>query len=133
MVAYAKPCGRCGWKFKTFHICLDRPLHIMRRVEEAPKKRKRNRPERDPNLSVRGSDEWRARVARGRQAHFDRLREVHQERDEMIVERYSEDEHSMSEIADEFRLPLSTVSHILHRAAEAGDVILRQTTQRVRS
>lgn len=135
MVAYGPACQRCGWRFRTFHICLDLPLHIMRRVEEVAPKRKRSKPtpERDPNQSIRGSEEWRTKISQSRKAHFDRLREVNRERDEMIIERYSEDEHSMSEIAEEFRLPLSSISYILHRAAEEGDVILRQCTQRVRS
>ena len=29
-----KPCVKCGWKFKTFHICLDASKEDLERVED---------------------------------------------------------------------------------------------------
>lgn len=135
MVKYAdKSCERCGWKFATFHICLDLPLHVMRRVEDAQVKRVRRSPRRDPRSDAyRGTDEWRANLSAARQEYEQRRRAANRDRDDAICRRYSEDDRTIRELAVEFHISYPTVVGILHRARDEGDLVMRPAAVRIRS
>lgn len=126
---YAKvPCGRCGWKYETFHICLDLPPEVMQRVEDGsppPKKRPRNRTRDARSDAIRGSDEWKANLSAAWEQRRERDRIRNQPRDAEIIRRYVEEEHTVKELRIAFGVSNTTILGVLHRAQDAGDLVMR--------
>ncbi len=136
MVAYVEPCGRCGWKFNSFHVCLDLPPEVMTKVE-APAKPKRKRsviPSRDPRSDAyRGTDEWKDNLRVAANERWRKQREANKSRDQSIVKRYSEGERTYRELAVEFGLRAATIAGIVQEAASKGEVTIRPAAKRIRS
>lgn len=136
MVAYVEPCGRCGWKFNSFHVCLDLPPEVMTKVEE-PTKPKRKRsviPSRDPRSDAyRGTDEWKDNLRVAANERWRKQREANKSRDQSIVKRYSEGERTYRELSVEFGLSYPTVARIVQEAAAEGKVTIRPAAKRIRS
>lgn len=133
MVKYVGRCDRCGWRY-GFHICLDLPEHIMKRVEAVSKPKQRRAQRRDPRSDAyRGSDEWRANISAGMQNYAAQCRAENTERDANIVRGYVEDEHTIVELAAIFNVSYPTIADVLHRARDAGELDMRPASVRVRS
>ena len=134
MVAYVTPCARCGWKFKSFHICLDLPPEIMKKVEEPSKpKRIRSKIARDPRSDAyRGTEEWKENLRAAAKDRWRRQRELERSRDKSIVKRYS-DGRTYAELAYEFGLSSPTIARVVQEAADKGEVTIRPAARRVRS
>jgi predicted Rossmann fold nucleotide-binding protein DprA/Smf involved in DNA uptake len=137
LVAYAKTrCGRCGWRYPSFHICLDLPLEVMRRVEDVaqPKRQRARAHKRDPRSDAyRGTDEWRSNISAGLQEYHNQRRAANRERDREIVKRYSEDQRTVRELATEFGISFQTILSVLHTAQDDGVLVIRPAARRIRS
>ncbi len=106
------PCQECGWKFKTFHICLGLPHHIMKRVEDGGKRprsvintdtKSGPKPKRDPYKTERNLE---------------------------IIRLYSDEDMTIREISASMKLDQKTIMTVLHRAADRGDVVIRRAIRR---
>jgi hypothetical protein len=136
LVAYVEPCARCGWKFDTFHVCLDLPPEVMRKVEEPskPKRKRSTIPSRDPRSDAyRGSEEWKDNLRSAANERWRKQREHDRSRDKDIVRRYSEANRTYRELAVEFGLSYPTIARIVQEAGGRGEVAIRPAAKRIRS
>ena len=85
----------------------------MQRVEPMHKPRRRRRSQSDVMRS-----------------HFERLGQSKKVRDEEIVRLYDTDELSIREVAAKMKLADKTVMAVLHRAQDAGEIIIRPAARR---
>lgn len=108
------PC-KCGWKFLSFHICVDlsndKPGAIFPKCK---KTKKSTHPLANPNLQQSQAERW------------ERHHEQNRVRDEKIVERYKQGGVGCTVIAKEFNMARSSVLKVLHRAQEEGLVDIRR-------
>lgn len=106
-----KPCTRCGWKFKGFHICIENPSTTV----EAMK------PKRG---GAKTQDQFDA-MNEGRALRWESYREETQSRDDKIVKLYKNGGVGYIDIARKMNLSKSTVQKVLKRAEAEGLVKLR--------
>ena len=130
MVKYRdKPCEgtACGWPYEGFHICLNLPLEIMRRVEDGlPRRTKSSEPR---YATKKGTEENKRAISAGvKEHHANDPRKI--ERNKEIIRLYSDEEQSMVEVAKRLHLDHKTVMNVLHNAAADGDVIIRRAARR---
>lgn len=131
----AEWCPRCEWRYPTFHICLDLPKEIMRKIEDGidrdsngqmiskgPKPRQSRA--KDRNLSHNEA------ISAGIRAKFENDTK-RQARDKNIERLYVDQELSLREIANEVGLSQKTVMSALHRARDAGRLTMRPAARRV--
>lgn len=114
-----EPCGRCGWKYPGYHLCLNLSEPMMQKVGPTVTKRVRKKAESS-------STEDRESNARLRDVHF-------KERNKKIVRLYAVEKMSMGEIAKELLIDDSTVMNVLHTAKDRGEITIRKTVRRVGS
>ena len=129
MVQYRdKPCDKCGWRFKTTHICLDLPDAIMERIEDGR--------ERDVNGQVKSTKKAIARTDEHKEGISDGLRRAAAsdprriERNKEILKLYDEEEWSMADIATSLRCEKRTVMTVLQQAEDRGDITIRRRARR---
>ena len=105
-------CKQCGWKYPTFHICLD-----LSKPSEAEKRAKKQYASQ-PQNSLQA-------LAAGRDKRWAKYREEMKERDKRLVQAYREENKGLKQLADEFDIAYQTARGIVHRAVARGEVILR--------
>lgn len=112
----AEPCGKCGWKYEGFHVCVNLSEPDMKKV--GPTKVTRARKKSESN-----SSEDRLSAARLKDHQF-------KERNKEIVRLYVVEQKTMREIAKEMLLDDATVMNILHQAKDRGEITIRRTARR---
>lgn len=120
---------KCGWKYKSFHICVDltKPCPGEGRIVAPPVKKKTGFALSLENRVVitELSDEARAALVARNKIRWAKHHEKNRERDEKIILRYANGGIGMKKIADEFGIGYHTVISVLRRASEAGIIVIR--------
>lgn len=107
------PCTQCGWKFKSFHVCVD-----LSGDEPTPVARPRRKTQARSKQHLDALNE-------GRSLRWERYHEENRERDEKIVKRYNEGGIGATALGKEFGMSPSTVLKVLRRAQDEGHVQIR--------
>lgn len=115
------PGTACNWPYAGFHICLNQSLELMTRVEDG-------RPRRIRQATTHAVDKPQRVVGTMRQQQSADPKRV--ERNAEILRLYKHEGKTMREIAQQMDLNDSTVMHILHTAADKGDVVIRRAVRR---
>lgn len=131
-----KPCPDCGWRYPGFHICLGLPQKLMQQVEDGY--------DRDTNGEMIAEVKVRTTRAKNpnvshRQAISDGVRAKHANdpkriaRDKEIERLYDREELSIRDVSEKMVLSQKTVMSALHRAQDAGRLVVRAAIRRNRA
>lgn len=127
------PCTKCGWRYPGFHICLDLPKSVMKKVEDGKDRDSNGRiitgPKPRPSRAKNQHLTHREAISAGIKAkHANDPKRI--ERDKEIVRLYGVETMSIREVSAKMDLSQKTVMSALHRARDRGEVIIRPPARR---
>lgn len=117
-------CGKCGWKFPTFHICvIDLSTPEGRRAATRPRVKKSKR------KAVAGAFTENSQMSQDErwQRHREDMAPLHRE----IVEYYKTGTVGVRQVREKFKVGHGTVVKVLREAAERGDLVIRPRGQTI--
>lgn len=114
-----RKCGRCGWKFPSFHVCID----LTEPEPAAPAQPKTAGTFTGERFEGRVSEEAREKISL---ANRERWKTRNRARDEAMINRYRQGDVGYSDLEQEFGITRNTVVRVMKLAEKDGLVKIRR-------